>query len=258
VSSVEGTWGSASLGRAIDLLEAIAEGPEEGMTASELARVTGMNRVTVHRTLSTFKSRALVRQSQPRAPYRLGFRLLELAEHVLTELELVRTGKPILDDLCNRSGESCHLAVLDATEVVYVAKVESPQAVRLVSRVGSRVPLHSTALGKAILATLEWAEAEKLLQSSELEPRTDSTLVTLADLEAELARVRARGFAVDLAENEPGVHCVACAIPAPMLGQAAALSISGPSGRIPKSRFHELGQLVEEAATALSESLQGR
>jgi IclR family transcriptional regulator, acetate operon repressor len=239
------------------LLEAIAAGPEEGMTAGELARVTGMNRVTVHRTLATFKARALVRQSQARAPYRLGFRLLELAEHVVTELELVRTGKPILDELCERSGESCHLAVLDGTDVVYVAKVESPQAVRLVSRVGSRVPLHSTALGKAILATLDWADAQKLLESSALEPRTESTLVTVDALRAELDRVRTRGFAIDQAENEPGVHCVACAIPAPIMGPTSAVSISGPSDRIPKSRFPTFGRLVEEAATSLSKALQG-
>ena len=228
------------------------------MTAAELAAATGMNRVTVHRTLATFRARALVRQSQPRAPYRLGFRLLELAEHVLTELELVRTGKPIRDDLCERSGESCHLAVLEGGEVVYVAKVESSQAVRLVSRVGSRVPLHSTALGKAILSTLEWEAAEKLLSARPLEPRTDSTLVTLSDLQAELERIRARGFSIDHAENEPGVHCVACAIPAPAMGPRGAISISGPSGRIPESRFAELGELVQGAATAVSASLEGR
>jgi IclR family acetate operon transcriptional repressor len=148
--------------------------------------------------------------------------------------------------------------VLDGNGVVYVAKVESPRTVRLVSRVGSRVPLHSTGLGKAILATMDWPAAEKMLRSSELVPRTDSTLVTLPDLQADLARAQARGYAIDLAENEPGVHCVACAIPAQMIRPSAALSISGPSERIPKRRFSELGALVKEAATTLSESLQSR
>jgi DNA-binding IclR family transcriptional regulator len=226
------------------------------MSASELARATGMNRVTVHRALTTFKAHAFVRQTRPRAPYRLGYRLLELAEHVVTELELVRTGKPILDELCKRSGESCHLAVLDGIELVYVAKVESPHAVRLVSRVGSRMPLHSTALGKSILATLDPADATALLERSELERRTPHTLVTIPDLRAELDRVRTRGFAIDHEENEPGVHCVACAIPAPPMGPAAALSISGPSGRVPESRFPALGRLVEEAASTLSKALR--
>ena len=129
---------------------------------------------------------------------------------------------------------------------------------RLVSRVGSRVPLHSTGLGKAILATMDWSKAQKLLESTELVPRTDSTLVTLPALEAELGRITARGYAIDDGENEPGVHCVACAIPAPAVGPVAAVSISGPSARIPKSRFAELGRLVNDAAAGLSTSLQGR
>jgi DNA-binding IclR family transcriptional regulator len=257
LSSSETAWGSSSLGRALDLLEVIADGPEEGMTASQLANATGMNRVTVHRTLATFKSRALVRQAQPRAPYRLGFRLLELAERVVTELELARTGKPILEELCRQSGETCHLGVLDGTEIVYVAKMESPQAMRLVSRVGSRVPLHSTALGKAILATMDWVEAEKLLASTDLVPRTDSTLVTLPDLQADLGAIQARNYAIDFAENEAGVNCVACAIPSPLSRPAAAVSISGPSGRVPESRFPELGRLAVSAAAKLADSLQG-
>jgi DNA-binding IclR family transcriptional regulator len=248
--------GASSLVRAVQILDAIAEGPEAGRSASELAAATGINRVTVHRILGILKGQRLVRQSRPREPYRLGFRLVELAQRVLTELELVRAARPVLAELSHRSSETSHLAVLDGQEAVYVAKVEPSHTVRLVSRVGNRVPLHSTALGRALLAAMESDETEALLSRLTLEPRTPRTIRSIAALRAEIEATRTRGFAIDCEENEVGVRCVATAVSSPVGSPLAAVSISGPESRIPDKRFEELGTLVVEAADEISDALR--
>ena len=242
--------GSATLDRGLTLLEVLGQ-REEGMTASELAGATGLNRVTVHRLLAVFKAHGFVRQAKPRDPYRLGLRLIELAENALDEPELVRLANPTLMRLSEEAGETSHLAVLDGDGAIYIDKVEPAQSVRLVSRVGSRIPLYCTALGKALLASLPPSEAEAILADVTMEPRTPSTVTTLPELLEEL-EVRRQGYSIDYAQNEVGVHCVASAVTIPTTAQPTAISISGPSARIPPKRFPQLGRRVIAAAEEIS------
>jgi DNA-binding IclR family transcriptional regulator len=247
--------GSATLDRGLTLLEVLAQ-REDGMTASELAVATGLNRVTVHRLLAVFKAHGFVRQAKPRDPYRLGLRLIELAENALDEPELVRLANPTLTRLSEEAGETSHLAVLDGDGAIYIDKVEPAHSVRLVSRVGSRIPLYCTALGKALLASLEPSDAEAILASVRMEQRTPSTVTTYAELLDELAEVRKQGYSIDYAQNEVGVHCVASAVSLPTTAQPMAISISGPSARIPPKRFPGLGKLVIAAAEEISALLR--
>lgn len=243
--------GSSTLNRALEVLSALASDRNSGLTASKIAASTGINRVTVHRVLNTFKAHGYVHQAGAGAPYQLGFRFVEFAEVVLEGLDLVRLGQPVLDRLAQRTQETAHLAILDGPEFVYVAKAESLHGMRLVSRVGLRGPLYCTALGKALIAAGP-AMADALIAAQTFEPRTARTLRDRDALLAEILVTRERGFAIDHAENEGGVHCVAAAVVDHSGAPIGALSVSGPDSRISERRFDEFGELVTKSAHELS------
>jgi IclR family transcriptional regulator, KDG regulon repressor len=229
----------------------------DGLSVSQVAQRTGLNRVSAHRILATYKAHGFVRQDAPGEPYRLGFKLVELADRVLNESDLVRLAQPVLDDLVERAGETCHLAVLDGAEAVYVAKVESSHAVRLVSRVGLRLPLYCTGLGKALLAWMEESRAARLIDLQSFERRTERTILSKQALLAELEATRERGYAVDLGENEVGVRCVAAAVRGRDGRPVAAVSVSGPEPRLPTDALEAVGSLVASTTASIAMALNG-
>lgn len=249
--------GSSTLNRALDVLELLAGAAPGGLSVSQIAERAHVNRVTAHRILAAYKARGFVRQDGSGEPYRLGFKLVELAESVLSESNLVRLAQPILDDLVERAGETCHLAVLDGAEAVYVAKVESSHAVRLVSRVGLRLPLYCTGLGKALLAWMDEPRVARLIDLQSFERRTKHTIVSKRALLAELEATRERGYAVDLGENEVGVRCVAAAVRDRGGRPVAAVSVSGPDARLPKDALGGLGRLVAGTTASIAVALDG-
>lgn len=251
------TQGSSTVNRALRVLAEIGSEPE-GVTATELANRTDVNRVTVHRILAAFKAHGFVRQPVPGGPYRLGFKFLDLAERVLADVDAAQVAYPLLEELAERSGETCHLAMLDGATAVYVAKVESPQAVRLVSRIGKRVPLYCTSLGKAVLAACEPEVAEPLLDAQSFERVTATTITSKEALLEDLDAIRARGYSIDLGENEDGVRCVGAAVMGRNGRPFGAISISGPEWRTSEERLVELGDQVNQTARALSVQLGGR
>ena len=249
--------GSSTINRALRILAEIG-GSTNGVTVIELARRCDVNRVTVHRIIAAFKAHGFVRQPTPGGPYRLGFRFLELADLVLSDTDAARLAAPLLATLAERSGETSHFALLDGSEAVYVAKRESSQAVRLVSTIGARVPLYCTGLGKALLAAASPELARRLIAEQSFVRVTPTTLTSAAGLRKELDTIRARGYAVDLGENEVSVNCVSAAVLGRDGEPIGAISISGPAWRIDKGRFAELGGLVEKTSAALSNAIVGR
>jgi DNA-binding IclR family transcriptional regulator len=247
--------GSSTLNRALAVLEELALGPQGGMTAAQLAKATRSNRVSVHRILVTFLRHGYVRQERPGEPYRLGFRFLELGERVISERDLVPLAYPLLEELAERSGETSHLAVLDGSEAVYVAKIESSQSVRLVSHIGARVPLYCTALGKSLLATADGDHRDRMLANQSFEPRTARTKTSVEELLPEFEQIRRRGYAVDDGENEDGVRCVGVAVVDHSGRPVAAISVSGPDSRVTPSRARTIGKLAAETAGRLSAAL---
>jgi DNA-binding IclR family transcriptional regulator len=249
--------GSSTVNRALRVLAEIGS-ESNGVTATELANRTGVNRVTVHRILAAFKAHGFVRQPVAGGPYRLGFKFLDLAERVLADVDAAQVAYPLLEELAERSGETCHLAVLDGDSAVYVAKVESPQAVRLVSRIGKRVPLYCTSLGKAMLAALAPDAADPLIDAQSFERVTPTTITSRKALLVDLEAIRARGYSFDIGENESGVHCVGAAVVGRDGQPFGAISISGPEWRTSEERLAELGEQVVGTASALSVQLAGR
>lgn len=251
----EAPVGSATLRRALDVLETLGTVEPEGLTAAQVAQRLDMNRVTVHRILQSFRARGYVRQEGPGRPYKLGLRLLGLGEEIVANFDVAAVARSFLQDLVDRTQETAHLAVLDGAEAVYVAKVESRHAMRLVSHIGARVPLYCSALGKALLAVSNDGDLERLVPQQSFELRTPRTIAGPEALLREVALVRDRGFAVDMAENERGVHCVGAAVIGRRNEALAAVSVSGPSERITRELIDDYAVMVMEAAKAMGAEL---
>ncbi|WP_067679963.1 IclR family transcriptional regulator [Nocardia miyunensis] len=241
--------GVQSVDRAFELLELVADAGGEA-TLSQLAEVSGLPQPTIHRLLRTLISGGYIRQ-QPSRRYSLGPRLIRLGETASRALGAsARTHLTRLRDL---TGETSNMAVLDGDQVVYVAQVPSPHAMRMFTEVGQRVDLHCTAVGKAVLATLPPAEVDRILSRITMSPRTIHTITDPAVIREEIDRVREHGYAVDDGEQEAGVRCFAVAIPdAPT---RAALSICGPQARVSGLDMATVIPLLRDTAASVGRDL---
>ena len=243
-----------SIERAFDLLEALSRGGELGVT--ELANRTGLVPSTAHRLLHTLAKRGYVSQSES-GRYLLGYKVVEVAsglEHRLERLRVV--ARPHLETVQSSTGETVNLVVLDADRVVYVDQVEGSRSVRMFTTVGTSVHAHTTGAGKAMLAGAPREVVQELYEGREpLDKLTDRSLTTLDALEADFARIRRRGYAVDNEEHEEGVGCVAVAVYDHTGRPSAAISVSGPSARVLGPNASRLGALLIEHAAAVSDGL---
>jgi DNA-binding IclR family transcriptional regulator len=246
--------GSQTLDRALAVLVRVGESGPRGLTLAECTALLGYSKPTTHRILRTLTAHGFLRADADRGLYTLGVANLRLGMDFLDGLDLRREALPLLRQLADETGETAHLAVLDGADVVYIEKVESRQAVRMVSRIGHTMPAHSTGVGKAILAFLDPVPLEEAL-APELERRTATTIVDRRRLLRHLAEARAVGYTTDVGENEPGIHCVGAPVFDHTGAVCAAISVAGPAGRVSVERFPELGELLQDTARALSERI---
>jgi DNA-binding IclR family transcriptional regulator len=246
---------SSSVKRAFDLIDVIEAAEPRGATLADVAAAVPMAKSSVLRYLTTLVDVGVLRRDG-HGSFRLGLRLVELAGGLLDNDDLRSVAEPLLHDLVMASGETVHLGVPSDREVVYIVKVESPQSVRLVSRIGSRAPTHCTAMGKAILAQLP--EQSRATMLGRLTARTPKTITSAARLAAELDTVRERGFSIDDEENEAGVRCVGAAVLATNGEPLGAISVSGPAGRLNLERAAELGPSVVKTANLVARRLGHR
>ncbi|MFC6084651.1 IclR family transcriptional regulator [Sphaerisporangium aureirubrum] len=230
-----------SVDRALDVLEALADrGGSAGL--SEIAARTGLPYGTIHRLLRALLARGYVRQESDRR-YALGGALVRLGG--VAERMVGVWAQPYLEKMVTLSGETANLAVLEGDFVVYVAQAASPRRLRMFAEVGRRVLPHSTAVGKVLLA--DRPDAAAVLARTGLPRRTGRTVTSVDTLLAELELVRDRGYAVDLGEEELGVHCLA--VPVRDGNRVvAAMSISGPAERIESLDRAALAEGMREIA----------
>jgi IclR family acetate operon transcriptional repressor len=242
--------GSQTLDRALAVLLEVGASGERGLSLAECTSLLGYSKPTTHRILRTLARRGFLR-SDERGFYTLGIANLRLGMDFLEQLDLRREALPVLRRLADRTAETVHLGVLDGADVVYIEKVESPQAVRMFSRIGHTMPACSTGVGKAILAYLPQPELEELLPER-LERRTPRTITSRRELLRNLAAVRDRGYATDDVENEEAIRCVGAPVFDHTGRVCAAISVAGPSSRVTAGRFPELGGLARDAAREIS------
>ncbi len=246
---------SASLRRALALLGCVRD--RGGVGLGELATELALSKSTVLRLAAPLLEADLLARDGDSGRFRLGPGALRLGQAYLSRLDLRTVAAGRCQALMRAARETVHLVVYDPPHVVYVDKVENEANVRMASRVGSRAPAHSTAVGKAILAWLPEAALAEVVRAG-LPGRTPYTITDPDRLRAELAKIRDRGYAVDDRENEPEVRCVAAPIFDHTGTVAAALSVSGLSSRITPARVRELGPQVAEAARSISRELGAR
>lgn len=241
-----------SVERAFDLLEAIADASSpQGL--SELATAAGLPLPTAHRLMQTLVRRGYARQ-EPSRRYTLGAQIIHLGD-VAGKL-LGAWAMPYLAELRDFTGESANFAILDGTEIVYVAQAPSRHHMRMFTEPGRRVLPHCTAVGKVLLAQLPAAEVRAVIERNGLPARTDRTITDSDAFLIHLATVARQGYAVDEGEQEVGVRCIAVVVPGATT--PSAISVSGPAARMTAGHVEKSIPVLHDVAKKLSDGLVAR
>jgi IclR family KDG regulon transcriptional repressor len=244
------TGGVLVLHKTLDILENIKDTPA-GVKLSDLARAVNMPKATVYRILATLESRGFLDRGED-GGYRMARKLYDLQQRHPIEQILNRVAPPKMEDLAKLCRETVNLGILDGGEVVVINTVESPQTIRMSSKVGNRRCLHTTAIGKVLLAALPEKEMLRLIRLKGLPRLTPHTLINRTALLAELDRVRERGYAIDNQENELDGRCIGAPVLGPDGRVVAALSISGPVFRMDLNRARSLAPKLKQTCAAIS------
>jgi len=247
-----------SIERVAKILELVGQNAE-GIGIRDLSKVLKLPKGTVHRLLSSLAYMGYIRQEAVTKNYFLGLKLLELGNLVTRQLDIIKIAQPILKGLAERTEETVHLAILEKNEIVYIDKVEMEQntaGLKMASRVGSRNPAYSSALGKMLLAYSPKEDVERLIQESKLSRRTNHTITDPSQLKEHLKNVRIQGYAVDDEENEIGIRCIAAPVFDAKGVPVTAISISGPAFRVTKRAIQDtIKKEVTRAASEISHLL---
>ena len=243
------------LHKTLDILEQIKTA-ESGYKLADLARDIELPKATVYRILTTLEGRGYLDRASD-GSYRVAKKLFDLQRAEPLEQVLHRAAHPIMERLVTGCKETVNLGILDAGEVVVINTVESPQAVRMSSKIGNRRYLHATALGKCLLAGMPDKEVHRLVKLKGLARVTDETLTTKTGLMAELQKVRQQGWALDNQENEIEGRCIGAPILGPADRVVAALSISGPVFRMDLARAKSLVADLKAACAEISRAVRG-
>jgi len=247
------TYDIAALQRGLRILGLFSQS-ERGLSASQVAEISGLPVSTVHRFLVNLESAGYLNCSAA-GVFHLGISCFSLGQAARGQLDIRRLSLRHLQELNEQTRETIHLTVRFALSAVYVEKLDSPEPLRIFSRIGAAVPLHCTAVGKAILAYMPEDELTKVLPQIEFNRRTANSIGNGQELRTHLQKVRRNGYAFDLEENEPHIRCVAAPIWDHAGAVNASLSITGPAVRMSLARLRELAPMVQKAGWKISREL---
>jgi IclR family acetate operon transcriptional repressor len=260
LAPADGRYRVQSLGRALDLLDLVAQQGREGARLSELARELTLSKPATYAILQTLLARGFVADigSGPARRYRLGLSLARLGDLALANITLADAALPALRQLTAELGLTSRVAVLDDDGyAVVVGRVDAPGAVRFDAALGRRELPHCSAVGKALLAALPPEEARAILRRIGLKRRTPQTLASLPAVMDELVQSAGRGYAVDDEEDTEGVVCVAACVLDRAGKAVGAISVTGLKQRDWPARREALGQQVMRHADRISRQLGG-
>ncbi|MCI5731896.1 MAG: IclR family transcriptional regulator [Eubacterium sp.] len=220
------------------VLETLAKTGPIGL--SELCREVNLNKTTVHRILNSLLYLGYVRQDEQTSYYSLSFKIWDIANQLLTKIDLVEEARPLLKELASKTGETVHLVQIDGIHAIYIAKEESENSVRLVSMVGKRIPLYCSGVGKALLADMPDDEIRQIWEKSDRRALTEHTITDYNTFMEEIRAIRQNGYATDNEENELGVRCIAASITQKNQPPRYAFSVSAPIHRMDDARMAEI------------------
>ncbi len=241
---------SPAVDRALAILQLLAA-LQQGLGVSEISRVLGEAKSSLHAVLATLEQRGFVIKDSTTKRYQLGPQALVVGAAYGRQTNLLDAFEVVATDLVGRCGETVQLAMLHGRHILYVGKHDGTHHVRLAAQIGGQLPAHATALGKALLSGLSDAALEQLLADVTLERLTERTITALPELKRELAAVRAQGFAADHGEVSPELRCVGAPVHDATGAIIAAISVSVPITRIDDQRAAGLAQLVCDAARTI-------
>lgn len=234
-----------SVSRALDIITLVSL-KKGGLGVTEIAKQIDINKSSVYRILSTLAQYGYVEQDSETGRYKLGYKFLEISSKLLESIDLRAEALPFLQELESETNEVIHLVVYDQGEVVYIEKLEGNETLRMHSKVGKRAPMHCTSVGKTILAHLPSSEVLEILERKGLPYHTDKTITNKDVFLQELVKVKQKGYALDLEENEYGITCIAVPIFDHLGKVIASASISGPTMRMTSERLELLkGRMLE-------------
>jgi DNA-binding IclR family transcriptional regulator len=240
-----------SLVKVVTILEAFSTS-RRSMSLAEIATATGFPRSTTHRLAASMRDVGLLDQDGHRDRYRLGLKLFEFGNTVLANMDLHREARPFVDALSQVSGHLVHLAVFDGQQAIVIHRVSADSGTPLT--LIEAAPVHCTSVGKAILAFQPAARIDAIIAGG-LKRFTDATITDGRKLKSELKLIRARGYAVDEGEHQPGIRCVGAPIHDRLGRVVAGLSTSGPTRRLKKDQISELAKVVVHHARLVAAKL---
>ncbi|HEV7628810.1 MAG TPA: IclR family transcriptional regulator [Streptomyces sp.] len=244
-----------SVDNALKVLLLLGERSELRLT--EVSEYLGVASSTAHRVLAMLQYRGFVRQNERTKAYGPGTALTGVAFSILQRFDFRSVLHPFLERLNTELQETVHLGLLDGTSVRFIDALESPQAVRVASRLGRSMPATSTSTGKAMLAELSRAELHALYPGQELEGLTANSLRSRDELEEQLALVRERGYAVSSEESERGVSSLAVAFPLRGTPGRIAFNVSLPASRMAEADQRAIGDVLRTVVAEAAELLHG-
>jgi IclR family KDG regulon transcriptional repressor len=242
--------------RALDVLELFLE-EQRPLSVPEIVKKSGLPRTTTHEIVNTLLDSWYLRRDEAHPKkLLLGHKVLQLGNAYTEGFDLIMEGRRVAEDIVTECEETVQFAILEGTQAVFIGKVESMKAVRLVSRVGSRLPAHCTAVGKMLLSAYDDMEIRELYGGEEeLLKMTANSITTVSQLLRELDTIRQRRLAYDDCESNIDVRCVSAPVYNYEGTMVAAISISVPITRMSLSRQDELAAIVAKGAAELSRSL---
>lgn len=245
--------GTQAILRAITLLKTFSEA-QPTRSLVELSEVAGLNRTTTYRLLSVLESEGLVAYNPTTDTYRLGSEMIVFGARALRANPLREVVRPTLVTLAQKTGEMASLEILEERQTLILDEVKGENQRRLSTSVGNLWPAHATSTGKVLLAHLPM-EAQTALLAKPLTRLTTQTLTDGVILQTKLAQIREQGYAIAVNELEVGLTEVAAPLYNHRQEAIAAISVGGPTIRLPASKIPDLVRLVIETAAMISSQL---
>jgi DNA-binding IclR family transcriptional regulator len=245
---------SVAVERALAMLEAVAQ-ESDGLSNAEISRKLKIPKSSASYILRTLETQAYLNRDPQSGKYRVGLKILSLSRGALSGIDVREVALPVMRRLTEKTNLTCHLAILDGPEAVYIEKVEPQGFLRVDTWVGRRMRVHATSVGKALVAHISRDRLTRILEKTGMDKRTAKTITTLPRLLKELEKVRALGYAVDDEENNLGARCLG----APIFDQygeiAASLGLSGTINQVNGQTMPRIVEALKDAARHISMQL---
>jgi IclR family acetate operon transcriptional repressor len=248
--------GVQSVDRALQIIETLAE-DDEGYRLSDLAIRTGLSTSTAHRLLTTLEKRRFVQFDRTESKWHVGAQSFAVGATFTRRRNFVALATPYLRKLRDRTRETANLAVVDDESIMVLTRIESREIMRSLTKVGGRVAMVASGVGKAVLATYADEDINAIIRRQGMPRLTEKSIVRAGDLFQELTTIHKQGFAVDDEEARVGLRCVAAVVFSDCSEPLAAISVSGMTSRVTEQRVPELGNAVREVAAELTAAIGG-